>query len=630
MSNLRVTNGSFVGTQFVRCNFNQASFNDVHFHTPDTPQTKPFFWSRVGTVMLAGQMVNTGRLSALYDRNGHDAPSASLSFQQCQGKDFVFKASEFIQNVPQPLQPLFGDRFFLELSGCDFHDGTWEIPPTCIVATKSKKSGLQLVDQNTLFNIKSFDVRMEDPVELGRYMKRRELQWKDEKGMSYGQMFKRSIGTCLSAVKGIIIDTLPDEMEGTELGDMLAEDADAAVANQLEDKNEQVVEVGGVEEVLAKSQESSAPLIDDAASTAAPGVSSGSVAAASTNTIGAASQSLEKLGKQGARFARNHEVSVVDFLRGMHAGTNAVGVTYMPLAQQDPSGFAESGLTKSVAVALLRDARDVLLEAFSHIEHDPRVFELMRKLVSQDLLEELLKNCCSAEVREAFRKNHQAPQEQPQRYTDFRFARDVCRLAELELDEFNASLRKLVLTKHLNAKTSYSVKHLSYWKLLTKIIFAFPPQQLVEHLKELQFVRNRMEKLDDPILDGTWQDITESWVSLMQFLLTVRGERARQVLEVIFTDMDLIQGLQYCRLFLVLNPKNAPQDLVSETKQLVGGHIKRFYELYVRALDAEIANIERIQALKAQLVAFIGSIILSVFVGLSNFASRCAYEHYYS
>lgn len=60
----------------------------------------------------------------------------------------------------------------------------------------------------------------------------------------------------------------------------------------------------------------------------------------------------------------------------------------------------------------------------------------------------------------------------------------------------------------------------------------------------------------------------------------------------------------------------------------MGGHIKKFYQLYMEVLDAEIAAIERIQGLKAQLVGLIGSIIISILIGLSNFASRYAYENY--
>lgn len=63
--------------------------------------------------------------------------------------------------------------------------------------------------------------------------------------------------------------------------------------------------------------------------------------------------------------------------------------------------------------------------------------------------------------------------------------------------------------------------NMSKGKLAWKIAFGFPAMEMNRCLKELYFIRERMQKLDDPILEGTWQDVAESWSAMFRQLQKV-------------------------------------------------------------------------------------------------------------
>ena len=84
-------------------------------------------------------------------------------------------------------------------------------------------------------------------------------------------------------------------------------------------------------------------------------------------------------------------------------------------------------------------------------------------------------------------------------------------------------------------------------------------------------------------------------------------------------------ALELARIMRVIKGGKAPEGLLTSLKTKLGKHIKENYYLYQKELEQEIANIERIQALKQQMYALAGSLLISVFIGISNFASRYAY-----
>ena len=84
-------------------------------------------------------------------------------------------------------------------------------------------------------------------------------------------------------------------------------------------------------------------------------------------------------------------------------------------------------------------------------------------------------------------------------------------------------------------------------------------------------------------------------------------------------------ALEVARIMRVIKDGKAPEGLLTIFKTKLGKHIKENYYLYQNELEQEIAHIERIQALKQQMYALMGSLLISVFIGISNFASRYVY-----
>ena len=84
-------------------------------------------------------------------------------------------------------------------------------------------------------------------------------------------------------------------------------------------------------------------------------------------------------------------------------------------------------------------------------------------------------------------------------------------------------------------------------------------------------------------------------------------------------------ALELARIMQDIKGGKAPEGLLTIFKKKLGKHIKENYYLYQKELEQEIAHVERIQALKQQMYALVGSLLISVFIGISNFASRYAY-----
>lgn len=111
--------------------------------------------------------------------------------------------------------------------------------------------------------------------------------------------------------------------------------------------------------------------------------------------------------------------------------------------------------------------------------------------------------------------------------------------------ELQTELRDGLIAAHVKKRTEYSLETFGKLKLARRVVLGYPTLELNRNLKELQFVRERMQKLDDPIQEGTWQDIAESWFSMLKLLQKVKGERVRAVMEAIALDRQLMMALQY-------------------------------------------------------------------------------------
>ena len=71
-----------------------------------------------------------------------------------------------------------------------------------------------------------------------------------------------------------------------------------------------------------------------------------------------------------------------------------------------------------------------------------------------------------------------------------------------------------------------------------------------------------------------------------------------------------------------------PADLLKIFKDGTAATLRRHKFTYQKAISREQANIERVAKRRAQFVAFLGSIVLAIFVGVSNFVSMVAFEYW--
>ena len=106
------------------------------------------------------------------------------------------------------------------------------------------------------------------------------------------------------------------------------------------------------------------------------------------------------------------------------------------------------------------------------------------------------------------------------------------------------------------------------------------------------------------------------------------GEMAQMVLVCIFSDVRVLKALELAQLMEPIRGGKAPEGLLTILKRCLGHHMKENAYLYQREIKQEIANIERIQALKTRAIGLAGSLILSALIGLANFVSSYFYEHY--
>ena len=76
------------------------------------------------------------------------------------------------------------------------------------------------------------------------------------------------------------------------------------------------------------------------------------------------------------------------------------------------------------------------------------------------------------------------------------------------------------------------------------------------------------------------------------------------------------------------NGSDMPEDLLKIFKDGTAATLRRDKFTYQQAISREQANIERVATRQRQFVAFLGSIVLAIFVGVSNFVSMVMFEYW--
>eukprot|EP00854_Cymbomonas_tetramitiformis_P020848 gene20848-24993_t len=167
----------------------------------------------------------------------------------------------------------------------------------------------------------------------------------------------------------------------------------------------------------------------------------------------------------------------------------------------------------------------------------------------------------------------------------------------------------------------------STWSLVNKTI-KISPLQLVRHLKELEYLAERLDKVETPIKRDTWEDSVQAWIALSELLPVLQVQRGQQVLEAIFGDEDVLKALEIGNKFLK-STGAAPQVVITTLKTQLVNHMLSNMYMYKQSIQHEQANICRVQDMQTRGVALIGTIFAAALIGVANFLSRLAYVHFY-
>ena len=195
---------------------------------------------------------------------------------------------------------------------------------------------------------------------------------------------------------------------------------------------------------------------------------------------------------------------------------------------------------------------------------------------------------------------------------------------EIEEDFFDLST---ILRAHaMSESTEYDLEGgirgniRSFWKVVT-----LDPLDLATDLQQLEYLLERVDKLDDPFLPDTWMDIIETWQAVRELCSEMSGSMTQKVLICIFSDTKVMKALALSDVLQPIQDGKAPGGLLTIFKKFLGQHMKKNFYLYQKEIKEEVAHITRIKDLKAQLVAICISGLVALFIGISNFASNYLY-----
>jgi hypothetical protein len=149
--------------------------------------------------------------------------------------------------------------------------------------------------------------------------------------------------------------------------------------------------------------------------------------------------------------------------------------------------------------------------------------------------------------------------------------------------------------------------------------------KLTADLKDLQYLSKLLDKIDQPFTKETWLDVSETWMSLAELIPKCHAERCQNVLTCIFADDKVRVGLGIAEQFHDITGE-PPHGVLLKLKEGPGSHIKKRAYEYEKALDKEMARIERIKELRTQMVNLMGTGIASGFIAIGTFIGRAVYN----
>jgi len=196
--------------------------------------------------------------------------------------------------------------------------------------------------------------------------------------------------------------------------------------------------------------------------------------------------------------------------------------------------------------------------------------------------------------------------------------------AGIPTDHMVQKARRRLRIDHMRRMTEYVAK-VSDWRHTAELAWrlaAVPPAVLTLHIEELNYLSERLTKVEEPITVQAWQDSVEGWLALRDLMSKVRGRRAQLLLESIFADDEVIRALSWGEACLRIKAQGEPPAaLMLVLKKGLSGHVKANYYEYQQEVKKELERIKRVQDMRAQFLALAGSLVLATFIAVGNFLS---------
>ena len=188
----------------------------------------------------------------------------------------------------------------------------------------------------------------------------------------------------------------------------------------------------------------------------------------------------------------------------------------------------------------------------------------------------------------------------------------------------------------LSQKTAYSAaplprhcRMLGGMRSTLSSLLAHPRAALTVHEKELEYLKERLEKLlDDPATEHNWLDFAETWQELIKLRTAMKVQCGQAILDCICMDEKVLRSLDFAAHFRGINGQ-PPQEVLRRLKAGPGGHLRTHAYKYRCKLDTELARIARLKELQLRVVGFLGTVVIGAMVGIFNFLSRVAYSYIY-
>ena len=110
-------------------------------------------------------------------------------------------------------------------------------------------------------------------------------------------------------------------------------------------------------------------------------------------------------------------------------------------------------------------------------------------------------------------------------------------------------------------------------RLSAQQVLTMRKKELNKAENDLEYLKERLIKAEEPLVATSWQDTVDSWLELAKLLPKMRSERGVLVLESVFADVEVANALGLAKLFLKATG-DAPESLMIRLKQTLGKHIK--------------------------------------------------------